>query len=86
VGGKKSKRSALHVAAERNHVHAVKSILSHISSAVRRAELLNMTTVIKPEGQRPRPLTCLHIAAKCGHNGEWSDPIKLSSIELLELE
>lgn len=69
MGGKKSKISVLHLATEHGHIDAVKLILSSISDRGQRNKLLYMTTVIVPEGQRPRPLSCLHIAAKCGYNG-----------------
>ncbi|KAF6041506.1 hypothetical protein EB796_000185 [Bugula neritina] len=68
VGGKKSKISVLHVATEKGHVAAVKLILASLTDQELKAKLLYMTTVIVPEGQRPRPLACLHIAAKCGNN------------------
>lgn len=70
VGGKKSKISVLHVATEKGHVAAVKLILASLTDQELKAKLLYMTTVIVPEGQRPRPLACLHIAAKCGNNGK----------------
>ena len=70
VGGKKSKISVIHIATEFGHLEAVKLILRSIASESMKKQLLYMTTVIVPEGQRPRPLSCLHIAAKCGHNGK----------------
>lgn len=44
-------------------------IVSSIRDLVTRTDLLDAETIIVPEGQRPRPMTCLHIAAKCGYNG-----------------
>lgn len=72
VGGKKSKISTLHLATEKGLVNAAKLILSNVKDAKLKESLLQMTTIIVPEGQRPRPLTCLHIAAKCGINGRKS--------------
>ena len=70
VGGKKSLYSVLHMATENGHVGPAKLIVRSLNDPEKRKKLLYMTTVIVPEGQRPRPLTCLHMAAKIGNNGK----------------
>lgn len=70
VGGKKSSYSVLHMATDKGHVDAAKLLVNSICDKNLRVKLLNMKTVIVPEGQRPRPLTCLHMAAKEGNNGK----------------
>lgn len=60
----------LHIASELGHFEAVKMILGKVKEVEDISHLLEKTTTIVPEGQRPRPMTCLHIAAKNGHNGK----------------
>lgn len=72
VGGKAAKQSVLHMVAENGNVEAAKLIVNKLSSDKFSMEkLASATTSVMPEGQRPRPMTCLHIAAKQGHDGNY---------------
>lgn len=70
IGGKPTKQTVLHMVAENGEVEAAKLIVKALSAdKAALGRLLNTTTATVPEGQRPRPMTCLHIAAKEGHDG-----------------
>lgn len=66
VAGIETKKTVLHVLAEMGEYTLTKKILDKISKRTK-SSLLLKTTAYKFEGQRPRQLSCCHIASAFGH-------------------
>lgn len=66
VAGIETKKTVLHVLAEMGEYTLTKKILDKISKSTK-SSLLLKTTAYKFEGQRPRQLSCCHIASAFGH-------------------
>ncbi|XP_013392120.1 uncharacterized protein LOC106160149 isoform X1 [Lingula anatina] len=67
VAGKTSKKNALHVLAERNDVERARKLIGRIDKPGIRANFLVSETLAQVEGQRPRDLSPILIAAMHGH-------------------
>ncbi|XP_023932796.1 uncharacterized protein LOC106179654 [Lingula anatina] len=67
VAGKTSKKNVLHVLAERNDVERARILIRRIDKPGIRANFLVSETLAQVEGQRPRDLSPILIAAMHGH-------------------
>jgi len=67
VRGIKSTKSCLHILAEKGNSALTKMLLDRLPSAARRSKLLEATVLTELEGQRPRHLASIHLAALHGH-------------------
>ena len=64
--GIQGKHNALHILIEKNDVEMVKTILRKINSQEKKLEMMKTETAVDIQGQRPRLLSCLHLAAYHG--------------------
>ena len=62
-----STKSCLHILAEKGNCELTKILLDQMPSSTRRSELLKATVLTELEGQRPRSLASIHLAALHGH-------------------
>ena len=62
-----SSKSCLHVLAEKGNCELTKILLNQTKSPTRRSKLLDATVLTELEGQRPRHLPSIHMAALHGH-------------------
>ena len=65
--GIQGKHNALHILIEKNDVRMVKLILRKVGSQEKKQEMMKLETAVDIQGQRPRLLSCLHLAAYHGH-------------------
>ena len=65
--GIQGKHNALHILTEKNDVRMVKLILRKVGSQEKKQEMMKLETAVDIQGQRPRLLSCLHLAAYHGH-------------------
>ena len=65
--GIQGNHNALHILTEKNDIRMAKSILSKIRSKKVKIQMMELETAVDIQGQRPRTLSCLHLAAYCGH-------------------
>ena len=61
-----AKKTPLHLLAEWGDLENIRKLLKRIPDEEKK-DFLHKTLVMEPEGQRPRPLDVLQIAALCGH-------------------
>ena len=61
------KRNALHICIEKNNIEMAKQILTRINTQRKRLDMMATETAIDIQGQRPRLLSCLHLAAYYGY-------------------
>ena len=66
--GIKSTKSCLHILAERGNYELTKLLLDRLTDPTRRSRLLEATVLTELEGQRPRHLASVHLAALHGHS------------------
>jgi len=62
-----SAKSCLHILAEKGNCELSKILLDRMTCPTRRSKLLEATVLTEFEGQRPRRLACIHLAALKGH-------------------
>lgn len=62
-----SQKSCLHILSEKGNFELTKLLLERLTSETLRKELLRRTVLVELEGQRPRHLSSMHIAALKGH-------------------
>lgn len=62
-----STKSCLHILAEKGNIDLTKIFLNQLTSPSRRSKLLEATVLTELEGQRPRHLASIHLAALYGH-------------------
>ena len=59
-------RNALHICTERNDTEMVKRILRKLNTENKKLTMMKTETAVDIQGQRPRLLSCLHLAAYLG--------------------
>ena len=64
--GIQGKHNALHILIEKNDIDTAKRVLKKITSKDKKLEMMKTETAVDIQGQRPRLLSCLHLAAYCG--------------------
>ena len=62
-----SNKTCLHVLAEKGQRNLAKTLLDQFANTATRTRLLNAAVLTELEGQRPRHLASIHLAALHGH-------------------
>ena len=64
--GIQGKHNALHILTEKNDIRMAEFILSKVRSKKVKIQMMELETAVNIQGQRPRLLSCLHLAAYHG--------------------